>query len=73
MKNILSKSYITLFLLLISFATFAAEPSDGSTEGVETTDPPAPIGDHLWILALAGLILAFIWFRAIQAKKINNL
>ena len=72
MKNILSKSYITLFFLLASFVTFAQPGTDDGTGTLEGTDAPAPIGDYLWVLALVGLVLVFLTFRAIQNKKVNS-
>ena len=73
MKNILSKSYITLFFFFASFIAFAQpsdEAPDGFLEGVDA--PAAPINDYLWALALAGLIFVFLTFRAIQNKKVNS-
>ena len=70
MKNILSKSYITLFFLLASFVTFAQPGTDDGKGTLEGTDAPAPVGDYLWVLALAGLVLVFLTFRAIQNKKV---
>jgi|GEM_PF-2709097 len=72
MKNILSKSYITLFFFFASFIAFA-QPSDEAPDGLEGVDAPAaPINDYLWALALAGLIFVFLTFRAIQNKKVNS-
>ncbi len=73
MKNRISKSYITIFFLLATFITFAAGgPSDGSTEGVETIDAPAPIGDYIWVLALVGIALVFLTFRAAYKSKVQR-
>ncbi len=55
----------SLFMLLLTSPIFAqADPGD---------DPaaPAPIDDYLWILALAGLFLVFLAFKAIQSNKIQ--
>lgn len=76
MKNILSKTYITLFFLLVSFITFAAETepgdeADGSPmEGADAA--AAPIGDYVWGLALLGILFVFMKFREIQKRKINS-
>lgn len=73
--KILSKTYITIFFLLVSFITFAAEqPGDeadgGSLEGTDTA--AAPIGDYIWVLALLGIVFVFMKFRKIHQRKINS-
>lgn len=75
MKNSLLKYYIAAVYLCSTVVSFAAGPGiDDGTGTLEGTDPaaPAPIGDHLWVLALAGLILVFMVYRANQNKKIRN-
>ncbi len=72
MKNILSKSYLTLFFLLATFIAFA-DPGTTDTNGtMENNDAPAPIGDYVWVLALLGIVFVFLTFRAIQNKKIRS-
>jgi MYXO-CTERM domain-containing protein len=51
-----------------NFILFAQTNFDDDVEDA----PAAPIDDYLWVLALVGLLLAFMWFRSIQNKKINN-
>lgn len=63
------KLFFTIALLLMNnFILFAQTNFDDDVEDV----PAAPIDDYLWVLALVGLLLAFMWFRSIQNKKINN-
>ncbi len=63
------KLFFTIALLLMNnFILFAQTNFDDDVEDA----PAAPIDDYLWVLALVGLLLAFMWFRSIQNKKINN-
>lgn len=74
MKNILSKAYVVLFFLLVSFITFAAELPGDEADGdsIEGADVPMPIRDYVWILALLGILFVFIKFREIHKRKINS-
>lgn len=74
MKNILSKTYITLLFLLVSFITFAAELPGDEADGdpIEGADAPMPIGDYVWVLALLGMLFVFMKFREIHKRKINS-
>lgn len=70
MKNILSKSFMTLFFLFATFIAFAQPGTDDGTGNLEGNDAaPAPIGDNIWILVLLGILFAFLTFRGIQNKK----
>ena len=73
MKNILSKTYITLFFFFATFIAFAQDPGSGSTgDPLENPDTPAaPIGDYAWVLALLGIVFVFMNLRAIQNKKVS--
>ena len=65
MKNILSKSYITLFFLLACFITFAQPGTgDGSGGGLEGTDPPAtPINDYIFPMLIVGIYIGFHFLK----------
>jgi hypothetical protein len=77
MKKNLIKYYIATFYLCSTFVMFAqTDPgtgggveNDGSTD---TTPAAAPINDYIWALALVGLLIVFMKFRAIQKNKINS-
>jgi hypothetical protein len=77
MKNNLLKYYIAAFYLCSTFAAFAAETpgdntSDGSLESTDAAAAPLPIDNYVWVLALVGLFLVFMKFRAIQKNKIQG-
>lgn len=71
MKTNLLKYYIAAFYLCSTFVAFA-QPGTGDSGGtLEGADAPsAPIDDYVWILALAGLALVFLTFKA--SKKTKN-
>jgi hypothetical protein len=72
MKNNLLKYYIAAFYLCSTLMIYAQPGADDTTGNLESTDTPAPIDDYVWILALVGLILVFMKFRAMQSKKIKE-
>lgn len=76
MKNKFLKYYIAVFYFC-STLLLCAQPGSGSDNGglddngaLDTT-PASPIDDYLWILAVIGLVLVCLKFRAIQ-KEIKN-
>ncbi len=77
MKNInkisliINKTSIWLFVMLLTISTaFAAEP-DALPDAPNDT-AAAPIDDYVLLLAIIGVSLAFIRFRAIKAKQIKR-
>jgi hypothetical protein len=47
-----------------------AQPGDGSNgDPLEGPDPGAPIDDYVWVLAIVGLIFAFMKFRGLVQQK----
>jgi hypothetical protein len=74
MKNITLKYYIIAFTLCSTLVMFA-QPSADDTGGVLEFDgdtTPVAIDNFVWVLAIIGLIVAFIKFRAIQNKRIQE-
>lgn len=71
MKNTLLRTYGTLFCLLSSFLLFAIPPGDENDTGdLESTDTPAaPINGKLFVLAIAGIILAYYTFKKSREKE----
>ena len=59
----------SIILFLITSPLLAQDPAD---PGADPNAPTAPIDDSIWVLALVGLLLVFIKFRAIQKKKLHN-
>ena len=76
MKNTTLKYYITAFYLCSTLAMFAQQPggndTGGGLEGDGDATPAAPIDNYIWVLAIIGLILVFIKFRAIQKNRIQG-
>ena len=76
MKNNLLKYYIVAIYLCSTLVMFAADATPGDTDGtvggLDGGDTPAPIDDYLVVLAIVGIILAFMQFRAIKAKQIRR-
>lgn len=73
MNTKLIKYGLLVQFLLLSIVMFAQDPGDGSEggglEGDGDTTPAAPIDDYVWVLALVGLLFAFMWFRSIHSNK----
>ena len=75
MKNTTLKYYITAFYLcstLIMFAQPGGNDTGNNLEGDNDTTPGAPIDNYIWVLAIIGLILVFMKFRAIQNNRIQG-
>ena len=75
MKNTTLKYYITAFYLCSTFVLFAqpgGNDAGGALEGDGDATPGAPIDSYIWVLAIIGLILVFIKFRAIQKNRIQG-
>lgn len=74
MKRNLIKFYIVAIYLCSTAVMIAQGPSDGSGEGVEGggDGTGAPIGDYIWVLALAVIVFAFWKIRAMQNAKIQD-
>lgn len=59
----------SIILFLITSPLLAENPADPG----EDPDPQvAPIDNYVWVLALVGLILIFLKFRAIHNKKLHS-
>jgi hypothetical protein len=72
MKNKLFKFYITAMFFCSTIILFA-QPGEGSSGGdLEAEDPPVPIGDYVWILAVVGLLFVFMKLRAMHKAKIQG-
>jgi len=63
-----AKITVIVFMLFTTFAN----AQTGLPDAPDDTAAPAPIGDHIWILALLGIVFVFLTFRAIQNKKIKG-
>ncbi|QBN19781.1 hypothetical protein [Flavobacterium nackdongense] len=72
MKNILLKYCIAVVFFCSTFFAFAQPGNNDTGGGLESSDPPAPIDDYLWVLALVGLFFVFMKFRAMHSKKIQG-
>lgn len=75
MKKNFLKYYIAVVYFCSTVVLFAqtGPGSDGDgSGGLEGTDPAAPIDDYIWVMALVGLLIAFVKFRAIQNKRIRS-
>ena len=76
MKNKSLKYYIATVFFLATFVMFSApgDPGDGSGGGgpLEGEDQGVPIDDHVWVLAVIGLVFVFMKLRAIQKNKIQG-
>jgi hypothetical protein len=72
MKNNFLKYYITA-VYFCSTLVLLAQPGSGSDgPPLEDADPPAPIDDYIWVLAIVGLLFVFMKFRAIYNTKIQG-
>ena len=75
MKNNLLKYYIVAVYLCSTFILFAQPGTGDGTGGLEgdgDVTPGAPIDDFIPILAIIGIIVVFMRFRAIKAKQIRR-
>jgi hypothetical protein len=75
MKNNVLKYYIAVAYFCSIFVAFADPTADDTTGGLEGTTgdtTPAPIDNYVWVLAILGLFLVFMKFRAIQKNKIQG-
>lgn len=71
MKNNLFKIYATLFMVFISFSTFADETNPYDPPGDE--DPnPAPINTKLIWLAVVGVLFMFFYFKNLKKQNVAN-
>jgi hypothetical protein len=75
MKNNVLKYYIAAFYLCSTFVAFAQGPGEGNggtdDGALEGGDPPAPIDDYVWLLAVVGLAFVFLKFRAMYKQRIS--
>ena len=79
MKNNSLKYYIAAVFFLSTFVMFSAqedpgEPGDGACPGCPGLegDDGVPIDNYVWVLAVIGLVFAFMKLRAIQKNKIQG-
>jgi hypothetical protein len=72
MKNNVLKYYIAVFYFCSTFVLFAQPGEDSDGAALEGTDPPAPIDDYVWVLAIVGLFFVFAKFRTIYNNKIQG-
>ncbi len=71
MKSILFKTYATLFMICISFSTFADQTNPYDPPGDE--DPnPAPINTKLIWLAVVGVLFMFFYFKNLKKQNVAN-
>jgi hypothetical protein len=55
----------SIYILASVFTFLFANPIFAQPEGPgDDIDPPLPIGDYVWVLALIGLVFVFLKFRA---------
>ena len=66
MKDIALKFSVLIFFLFNSFSVLAQNPEEVPEE---VDGPIAPISDHLWLLALVGLVYIFCKY---SPKKIGR-
>ena len=76
MKNNSLKYYIATVFFLSTFIMFSdpGEPGGGGCPGCPPLEGEdgVPIDDYVWVLAVIGLVLAFMKLRAIQKNKIQG-
>jgi hypothetical protein len=72
MKKYFPSIYLFIFTLMFNLVSFAQEPGDfdENPDANPLDEPAMPIDDYLWVLALAGLVFVFLWFKN-QAKQEN--
>jgi hypothetical protein len=76
MKNNLLKFYIVAIYLCSTIILFAQDPGandeGNNMEGTSGDNTGAPIGDYIWILALAVVVFAFLKIRAMQNTRLQD-
>ena len=78
MKNNLLKFYIVAIYLCSTVILFAQEAAPGATDEGDTLENTsgdntgAPIGDYIWVLALAVVVYAFFKIRAMQNARLQD-
>jgi hypothetical protein len=76
MKNNLLKFYIVALYLCSTVILFAQDPGandEGNTmEGTSGDNTGTPIGDYIWVLALAVVVYAFWKIRQVQNTRIQD-
>ena len=76
MKNNLVKYYIAAVYLCSTVLLFAQPGTGGDGTGGLDGDgdvtPGAPIDDFIPILAIIGIVIVFMRFRALKAKQIKR-
>lgn len=71
MKSILFKTYATLFMICISFYTFADDTNPYDPPGDEVPNP-APINTKLIWLAVVGVLFMFFYFKNLKKQNVAN-
>jgi hypothetical protein len=78
MKNNLLKFYIVAIYLCSTVVLFAEETTPGADaeggglEGTAGDNTGTPIGDYIWVLALAVVVYAFWKIRAVQNSRLQD-
>jgi hypothetical protein len=76
MKNNLLKFYIVAIYLCSTVILFAQNPGEddgtGTFESGASDNTGTPIGDYIWVLALAVVVYAFWKIRAMQNIRIQD-
>ena len=73
MKNNLLKFYIFALYFGATFVMFAQGPgSEDEGGGLEGVDPPAPIGDYVWLLFAIGVLFVFLKYRNNQITLLRK-
>lgn len=68
-SSIVNKTSIWLFVMLLSISTVFAQDA---LPDAPVDDPAAPIDDFIPYLAIIGIIVVFMRFRALKAKEIQR-
>jgi hypothetical protein len=74
MKNNLIKFYTLAVYFIFTAVMMAQEPGEGGSGvegGANDNTGTAPISDHLWVLAVVGLVFVYFKFRSIQKNSIQ--